>query len=143
MLLEVADPNAYNATLYDKLSFNFAHDITPVASIDRAPFVMVVNPSLPAKTVTEFIAYAEANAGKINMGSSRIGASSGLFGELFKTMTGIEMAAVQHPRRLLQWPHSCPSGEDDHRYSDARAQSSPPSDNPELENPTERRRVDL
>ena len=95
-LLEVADPNAYNATLYDKLSFNFAHDITPVASIDRAPFVMVVNPSLPAKTVTEFIAYAKANAGKINMGSSGIGASSGLFGELFKTMTGIEMAAVQY-----------------------------------------------
>jgi tripartite-type tricarboxylate transporter receptor subunit TctC len=95
-LLEVADPNAYNATLYEKLSFNFAHDITPVASIDRAPFVMVVNPSLPPKTVTEFIAYAKANAGKINMGSSGIGASSGLFGELFKTMTGIDMAAVQY-----------------------------------------------
>ena len=59
-MLEVGDPNAYNQTLYDKLSFNFAHDITPVASIDRAPFVMVVKPSLPTKTVTEFIAYAKA-----------------------------------------------------------------------------------
>jgi len=67
-LLEVADANAFNATLYDKLSFNFIRDTVPVASIDRAPFVMVVNPSSPAKTVAEFIAYAKANTGKINMG---------------------------------------------------------------------------
>ena len=95
-LLEVADANAFNATLYDKLSFNFIRDIVPVASIDRAPFVMVVNPSSPAKTVAEFIAYAKANTGKINMGASGPGSSSQLYGELFKTMTGIEMAAVQY-----------------------------------------------
>src|SRR6516165_10055143 len=95
-LLEVADANAYNATLYDKLSFNFIRDIRPVASIDRAPFVMVVNPSSPAKTVAEFIAYAKANAGKINMGSSGPGSSSQLFGELFKAMTGIDMVEVQY-----------------------------------------------
>jgi len=95
-LLEVGDPNAYNATLYDKLSFNFIRDIRPVASIDRAPFVMVVNPSSPAKTVAEFIAYAKANAGKINMGSSGPGSSSQLFGELFKAMTGIDMVEVQY-----------------------------------------------
>ena len=95
-LLEVADANAFNATLYDKLSFNFIHDIVPVASIDRAPFVMAVNPSSPANTVAEFIAYAKANTGKINMGASGPGSSSQLYGELFKTMTGIEMAAVQY-----------------------------------------------
>ena len=95
-MLEVADANAFNATLYDKLSFNFIHDIVPVASIDRAPFVMAVNPSSPANTVAEFIAYAKANTGKINMGASGPGSSSQLYGELFKTMTGIEMAAVQY-----------------------------------------------
>ena len=95
-LLEVADANAFNATLYDKLSFNFIRDIVPVASIDRAPFVMTVNPSSPANTVAEFIAYAKANTGKINMGASGPGSSSQLYGELFKTMTGIEMAAVQY-----------------------------------------------
>ena len=95
-LLEVADANAFNTTLYDKLSFNFIRDIVPVASIDRAPFVMVVNPSSPANTVAEFIAYAKANTGKINMGASGPGSSSQLYGELFKTMTGIEMAAVQY-----------------------------------------------
>jgi tripartite-type tricarboxylate transporter receptor subunit TctC len=95
-LLEVGDPNAYNATLYDKLSFNFIRDIRPTASIDRAPLVMVVNPSSSAKTVAEFIAYAKANAGKINMGSSGPGSSSQLFGELFKAMTGIDMVEVQY-----------------------------------------------
>ena len=63
-LLEVADANAFNATLYDKLSFNFIRDIVPVASIDRAPFIMAVNPSSPANTVAEFIAYAKANTGR-------------------------------------------------------------------------------
>jgi tripartite-type tricarboxylate transporter receptor subunit TctC len=94
-LLEVADANAFTAALYDKLSFNFIRDIVPVASIDRAPFVMAVPPSSPAKTVAEFIA-SKANKGKINMGASGPGSSSQLFGELFKTMTGIEMAAVQY-----------------------------------------------
>ena len=95
-LLVATSVNAINATLYDKLNFNLIRDIAPVASIHREPFVMEVNPSVPVKTVPEFITHAKANAGKINMGSSGIGASSGLFGELFKTMTGIEMAAVQY-----------------------------------------------
>jgi tripartite-type tricarboxylate transporter receptor subunit TctC len=95
-LLEVADANTYNTTLYDNLPFNFVRDVTPVASIDRAPFVMVVNPSSPAKTVGEFIAYAKANAGKVNMGASGAGSNSQLYGELFKAMTGIDMVAVQY-----------------------------------------------
>ena len=95
-LLQIGDSNAFNATLYDKPSFNFIRDITPAASIDRAPFAMVVNASSPAETVTDFIAYAKANAGKINMGASGAGSPSQLFGELFKTMTGIDMVAVQY-----------------------------------------------
>jgi tripartite-type tricarboxylate transporter receptor subunit TctC len=95
-LLQIGDSNAFSAALYDKLSFNFIRDITPVASIDRAPFAMVVNQSSPIKTVTEFIAYAKANAGKINMGASGPGSPSQLYGELFKTMTGIDMLAVQY-----------------------------------------------
>jgi tripartite-type tricarboxylate transporter receptor subunit TctC len=75
-LLLVAPPNAINATLYDKLSFNFIRDIAPVASIIRQPLVMLVNPSVPAKTVPEFIAYAKANPGKINMASSGIGSAN-------------------------------------------------------------------
>ena len=69
-LLQAASPNAINATLYENLSFNFIQDIAPVAGIMRYPYVMVVNPSLPAKTVPEFIAYAKANPGKINMASA-------------------------------------------------------------------------
>ncbi len=95
-LLELADTNAHNVTLYDKLNFDFLRDITAVASIDRAPFVMVVGPSSPARTVAEFIAHAKAHPGKINLASSGAGASSGLFGELFRTMTGIDMVAVQY-----------------------------------------------
>src|SRR3984957_10821703 len=68
-LLLANSPNAINATLYDNLSFDFVRDIAPVASIGRVPLVMVVNPALPAKTIPEFIAYAEANPGKVNMGS--------------------------------------------------------------------------
>jgi tripartite-type tricarboxylate transporter receptor subunit TctC len=95
-LLQIGDSNAFSATLYDKLSFNFIRDITPAASIDRAPFAMVVNPSSPTKTVTEFIAYAKANTGKINMGASGPGSPSQLYGELFKALTGIDMVAVQY-----------------------------------------------
>ena len=73
-LLYVTTANAINATLYDKLNFNFIRDIAPVAGIIRFPYVMVVNPSVPAKTVPEFIAYAKANPGKINMASPGIGA---------------------------------------------------------------------
>src|SRR5262249_13145323 len=76
--------NAMNATLYNKLNFNFIREITPVASIGGAPYVMVVHPSVPAKTVPEFIAYAKANPSKINMGSSGSGSVSHIFGERFK-----------------------------------------------------------
>ena len=95
-LLLVAPANAINATLYDKLNFNFIRDIAPVASIVRAPFVMVVNPSVPAKTVPEFIAYAKANPGKINMASAGNGTSAHVSGELFKMMAGVDMVHVPY-----------------------------------------------
>jgi tripartite-type tricarboxylate transporter receptor subunit TctC len=95
-LLFVAPPNAINATLYDKLSFNFIRDIAPVASIIRQPLVMLVNPSVPAKTVPEFIAYAKANPGKINMASSGIGSANHLSGEMFKAMTGVDMIHIPY-----------------------------------------------
>jgi tripartite-type tricarboxylate transporter receptor subunit TctC len=95
-LLLVASANASNATLYDNLNFNFIRDIAPVASIMRAPFVMEVNPSLPAKSVPEFIVYAKANPGKINMASSGNGTLPHVAGELFKMMTGIDMVHVPY-----------------------------------------------
>jgi tripartite-type tricarboxylate transporter receptor subunit TctC len=95
-LLWVTAPNAINATLYDKLNFNFIRDITPVAPILRIPNVIAVNPSVPAKTVPEFIAYAKANPGKINMASSTIGGSDHLSGELFKVMAGVDMVNVPY-----------------------------------------------
>ena len=95
-LLLVTAANAINATLYEKLSFNFIRDIAPVAGIIVVPNVMVVNPSVPAKTVPEFIAYAKANPGKINMASGPIGGSSHVSGELFKMMTGTDMLLVSY-----------------------------------------------
>ncbi|MGN6749895.1 MAG: Bug family tripartite tricarboxylate transporter substrate binding protein [Xanthobacteraceae bacterium] len=95
-LLEIAPPNAINATLYDNLSFNFIRDIAPVAGIVRYPYVMVVNSSFPAKTVPEFIAYAKANPGKINMASAGNGSVPHVAGELFKMMTGVEMLHVPY-----------------------------------------------
>src|SRR5437762_1352188 len=95
-LLLATPANAFNATRYDKLNFNFIRDIAPVAGIIRAPNVMVVSRSLPAKTVSEFIAYAKANPGKISMASSGVGASSHLSGELFKMMAGVEMMHVPY-----------------------------------------------
>jgi len=95
-LLLVGPPHAINATLYDKLNFNFIRDIAPVAGIMRVPNVMVVNPSVPAKTVPEFITYAKANPGKINMASSGIGSSAHVAGELFKMMTGIDLVHVPY-----------------------------------------------
>ncbi len=95
-LLLATPANAINATLYDKLNFNFIRDIAPVASIIRAPNVMLVSSSLPAKTVPEFIAYAKANPGKVNMASSGVGASSHLSGELFKMMAGVDMVHVPY-----------------------------------------------
>jgi tripartite-type tricarboxylate transporter receptor subunit TctC len=95
-LLWATTPNAINATLYEKLNFNFIGDITPVASIIRTPLVMVVSPSVLPKTVPEFIAYAKANPGKINMASSTIGGTDHLSGELFKVMAGIDMVNVPY-----------------------------------------------
>jgi tripartite-type tricarboxylate transporter receptor subunit TctC len=95
-LLLVAPPNAINATLYEKLNFNFIRDIAPVASIGRVPLVMVVNPSVPAKTVPEFIAFAKANPGKISMASGGNGTTPHVAGELFKMMAGIDMVHVPY-----------------------------------------------
>jgi tripartite-type tricarboxylate transporter receptor subunit TctC len=95
-LLLAHTANAINATLYEKLNFNFIRDITPVAGIIRVPGVMVVNPSLPAKTVPEFIAYAKANPGKINMASGGAGGPDHMSGELFKAMTGVSMIHVPY-----------------------------------------------
>ena len=95
-LLITGSPDAINATLYDNLSFKFVQDIAPVAGIGRAPNVMVVHPSLPAKTVPEFIAYAKANPGKISMASAGVGSSSHMSGELFKMMSGVSMVHVPY-----------------------------------------------
>jgi tripartite-type tricarboxylate transporter receptor subunit TctC len=95
-LLLVSSSNAVNATLYDKLSFNFIRDIAPVASLASVPNVMVVNPSVPAKTVPEFIAYAKANAGKLNMATSGNGSTTHVSGELFKEMTGVNLVVVAY-----------------------------------------------
>jgi tripartite-type tricarboxylate transporter receptor subunit TctC len=95
-LLLVTAANAINATLYEKLSFDLSRDIAPVAGIIVVPNVMVVHPSVPAKTVPEFIAYAKANPGKINMASGPIGGSSHVSGELFKMMTGTDMLLVSY-----------------------------------------------
>jgi tripartite-type tricarboxylate transporter receptor subunit TctC len=95
-LLLVGPANAINASLYDNLSVNFMRDIAPVAGITREPLVMVVNPSVPAKTVPELIAYAKANAGTIKMASTGNGSSPHVAGELFKMMTGIDMAVVHY-----------------------------------------------
>jgi tripartite-type tricarboxylate transporter receptor subunit TctC len=95
-LLLAHTANAINATLYEKLNFNFIRDITPVAGIVRVFNVMVVNPSLPAKTVPEFIAYAKANPGKINMASGGAGGPDHISGELFKMMAGVNMVHVAY-----------------------------------------------
>jgi tripartite-type tricarboxylate transporter receptor subunit TctC len=96
MLLMVTAANAISATLYDKLNYNFIRDITPVASIMRGQIVMVVNPSLPAASVPEFIAYAKSNPGKISMASSGSGTSLHIAGELFKMMTDVDMIHVPY-----------------------------------------------
>jgi tripartite-type tricarboxylate transporter receptor subunit TctC len=95
-LLMIGAPNAINATLYDKLNFSFIRDIAPVATIIHAPLVMVVNPSVPAKTVPEFIAYAKVNRRKINMASAGNGTTSHVAVELFKMMAGIDLLHVPY-----------------------------------------------
>jgi tripartite-type tricarboxylate transporter receptor subunit TctC len=95
-LLWVTTANAINAAVYQKLNFNFLRDIAPVASIDRFPLVMEVNPSVPANTVPEFIAYAKANPGKINFASGGVGSIQHVAGELFKFMTGVNLVHVPY-----------------------------------------------
>jgi tripartite-type tricarboxylate transporter receptor subunit TctC len=95
-LLWIGSPNAINATLYEKLNFDFLRDIAPVASINREPSAMVVNTSFPVKSVPEFIAYAKANPGKINMASAGNGTVSHVAGELFKMMAGVDMVHVPY-----------------------------------------------
>jgi len=95
-LLQVGPTSMINPTLYDKLNFNFIRDIAPVASISREPSVVVVNPSFPAKTVPEFIAYAKANPRKINMASVGIGSLPHVAGELFNMMAGVNMVHVPY-----------------------------------------------
>jgi tripartite-type tricarboxylate transporter receptor subunit TctC len=95
-LLLVSTPNAINATLYEKLNFNFIRDVAPVAGIMVVPNVMVVHPSIPAKTVPEFITHAKANPGKINMASGGIGGPSHMAGELFKMMAGVNLVHVPY-----------------------------------------------
>jgi tripartite-type tricarboxylate transporter receptor subunit TctC len=95
-LLLISSANSANVTLYEKLNFDFIRDIAPVASIGRDAFVMVVNPSFPAKTVPEFIAYAKANPGKLNMATSGAGSGSDLYGQLFKVMAAIDLVTVHY-----------------------------------------------
>jgi len=95
-LLLITPSNALNKTLYEKLNFDFINDIAPIASICRNPYVMAVTPSFPAKTVPEFIAYARSNPGKINMASTGIGTSTHVFGVLFKTTAGVDLAHVPY-----------------------------------------------
>ncbi len=101
-LLWVTQTNAINATLYKSLKFNFIKDIEPVAGVITVPTVMMVNPGVPAKTVAEFIAYAKANPGKINMSSPGIGSANHILGELFNMMAGIKMVHV--PYKGSQFP---------------------------------------
>jgi tripartite-type tricarboxylate transporter receptor subunit TctC len=95
-LLWVSSANTISATLYDNLSFSLIRDIAPVAGVMDGPLIMEVNPSVPAKTVPEFIAYAKANPGKLNMGSAGNGTQQHVAGELFKMMTGVNMVHVSY-----------------------------------------------
>jgi tripartite-type tricarboxylate transporter receptor subunit TctC len=95
-LLQISSSNAFNAALYENLKFNFIRDIMPVASIMRVPGAMVVNQSVPAKTVPDFIAYAKLNSGKINMASAGIGSAQHVWGEQFKMMAGVNMQHVSY-----------------------------------------------
>jgi tripartite-type tricarboxylate transporter receptor subunit TctC len=92
-LLTIGAPNEINATLYDKLKFNFIRDIAPVASMIRFANVLEIHPSVPVKSVSEFITYAKANPGKINMASAGIGSGQHICGEMFKLMTGVTAVA--------------------------------------------------
>ena len=95
-LLQMSSANAWSVSLYDNLSFNFARDIAPIASIYQAPAILVVHPSFPAKSVPELIAYAKANPGKVNMASGGVASAQHVYGELFKMMAGIDMQHVPY-----------------------------------------------
>jgi tripartite-type tricarboxylate transporter receptor subunit TctC len=101
-LLGATGANAINATLFENLNFNFMRDIVPVASVVRAPLVMTVNPSVPANTVSEFIAYAKSNPGKLNMASGGVGSTPHVAGELFKMAAGVNLVHV--PYRISNMP---------------------------------------
>ena len=103
-LLEASAANAWNAALYDNLSFNFIRDIALVAGVRRAAGVMEVNPSVPVRTVPEFIAYAKANPGKINMAAGGAGSAPHLYGELFKMMAGVDLVTVNYRGSALALP---------------------------------------
>jgi tripartite-type tricarboxylate transporter receptor subunit TctC len=96
MLLLVPAPATINATLYDNLNFDLIRDVAPIASLSRGPGIMEVNPTFPAKTVPEFIAYAKANPGKLNMATAGSGSMLDVFGELFMMMAGVEMLRVPY-----------------------------------------------
>jgi tripartite-type tricarboxylate transporter receptor subunit TctC len=100
-LLLVTSASAVNATLYDRLNFNFLRDIAPVASLVDAPYVMVVTPSVPAKTLPEFLAYAKANPGKLNMASTGVGTATHVFGVLFMMMAGVELLHVPYRGNVM------------------------------------------
>jgi tripartite-type tricarboxylate transporter receptor subunit TctC len=95
-LLAVSPANAINATLYEKLNFDFIRDIAPVASVMRTPNVMLVNPAVPARSVSEFIAYAKANPGRVSFASAGVGSGSHMSGELFKMMAGVDIVHVPY-----------------------------------------------
>jgi tripartite-type tricarboxylate transporter receptor subunit TctC len=100
-LLLATPSNSFNATLYEGLNFDFMRDVAPIASLVRVPYVMEVNPSFPAGTVPEFVAYAKANPGKINMASSGNGSTGQIFGEMFKTMAGVDFVHVPYRGNYL------------------------------------------
>jgi len=95
-LLLVSAQSAFNATLYDNLNFNFIRDIAPIAGTIRVPFVLVVNPSVPARSLPEFVAYAKSNPGKINMASNGVGSAGHVAGELFNMMAGVNLVHVPY-----------------------------------------------
>ena len=95
-VLVCASANTINATLYKRLTFDFARDLVPIAGLSRVPNALLVHPGVPAKSVAEFIAYAKANAGKVNMASSGAGTTTHLAGELFKAMTGVDLVHVPY-----------------------------------------------
>ncbi len=103
-LLFATVSNAINTALYDKINFDFVHDIAPIAGIDRLTYVLVANPSVPFKTIPELIAYAKANPGKLNIAAAAIGSGTHLSGELFRAMTGVNIVSVPYTGSALAFP---------------------------------------